>query len=72
MMASQPGHTSQSSAGAESNAGSTWPASAKGLPPSVPLPSTAVLRGHKSVSIEHEGVIYRLQVTKLGKLILTK
>ncbi|OQW90076.1 MAG: hypothetical protein BWK72_02335 [Rhodoferax ferrireducens] len=31
-----------------------------------------VLRGHKSVSIEHEGVIYRLQVTKLGKLILTK
>jgi len=24
------------------------------------------------VSIAHEGVIYRLQVTKLGKLILTK
>ena len=37
-----------------------------------PLSSAAVLRGQKSVSIEHQGVIYRLQVTKLGKLILTK
>ncbi len=37
-----------------------------------PLPSAAVLRGQKSVAIEHQGVIYRLQVTKLGKLILTK
>ena len=38
----------------------------------VPLPSSAILKGKKSVSIEHQGVIYRLQVTKLGKLILTK
>jgi hemin uptake protein HemP len=36
------------------------------------LDSAALLRGHKSVSIAHEGVTYRLQVTKLGKLILTK
>ncbi len=39
---------------------------------SAPMPSSAVLRGQKSVSIEHQGVIYRLAVTKLGKLILTK
>jgi hemin uptake protein HemP len=37
-----------------------------------PLPSADLLRGNKSVAIEHQGVIYRLQVTKLGKLILTK
>ena len=37
-----------------------------------PLPSAKLLGGNKSVAIEHQGVIYRLQVTKLGKLILTK
>lgn len=36
------------------------------------LSSAAVLQGQKSVAIEHLGTIYRLQVTKLGKLILTK
>mgnify|MGYP001183212277 CR=1 FL=1 len=36
------------------------------------LSSAAVLKGQKSVAIEHLGTIYRLQVTKLGKLILTK
>ncbi|MDP2371528.1 hemin uptake protein HemP [Rhodoferax sp.] len=36
------------------------------------LPSSALLRGQKSVQIEHQGLIYRLQETKLGKLILTK
>lgn len=36
------------------------------------LPSSALLQGHKSVLIEHQGLIYRLQETKLGKLILTK
>ena len=37
-----------------------------------PLPSSALLRGQKSVTIQHQGEIYRLQLTKLGKLILTK
>lgn len=37
-----------------------------------PVPSAALLRGQKSVAIEHEGSVYRLQLTKLGKLILTK
>ena len=36
------------------------------------LSSAAVLQGQKSVTITHLGEIYRLQVTKLGKLILTK
>ena len=34
--------------------------------------SESLLRGKKSVSIVHNGAIYRLQATKLGKLILTK
>ncbi len=37
-----------------------------------PLHSIDLLKGRKSVAIEHEGLIYRLQLTKLGKLILTK
>ena len=45
---------------------------AEGTLMSSPLPSSVVLRGQKSVAIEHQGSIYRLQVTKLGKLILTK
>jgi hemin uptake protein HemP len=39
----------------------------------VPLvESTELLRGSKSVGIMHNGSLYRLQATKLGKLILTK
>ena len=34
--------------------------------------SAALMRGHKTVHIAHNGSIYRLQATKLGKLILTK
>ncbi|MBP9940301.1 MAG: hemin uptake protein HemP [Comamonas sp.] len=34
--------------------------------------SELLLRGKKSVSIVHNGATYRLQSTKLGKLILTK
>ncbi|MDO8263301.1 MAG: hemin uptake protein HemP [Gallionella sp.] len=37
-----------------------------------PVQSTDLLKGQKSVVIEHNGSIYRLQATKLGKLILTK
>jgi len=38
----------------------------------VMLSSESLLRGQKSVAIVHNGAIYRLQATKLGKLILTK
>lgn len=34
--------------------------------------STELLRGNKTVGILHNGSLYRLQATKLGKLILTK
>ena len=34
--------------------------------------STDLLKGQKSVCIEHNGSVYRLQTTKMGKLILTK
>lgn len=36
------------------------------------VPSTVLLQGGKAVEINHNGAIYRLQSTKLGKLILTK
>lgn len=36
------------------------------------LDSQSLLQGQGSVAILHHGVIYRLQATKLGKLILTK
>ena len=31
-----------------------------------------IFRNRRSVSIEHNGEIYRLQLTRAGKLILTK
>ena len=34
--------------------------------------SEALLRGQRSISIRHNGEVYRLQATRLGKLILTK
>ncbi|WP_280190685.1 hemin uptake protein HemP [Delftia sp. PS-11] len=36
------------------------------------LDSTLLLNGQKAVTIVHNGTPYRLQATKLGKLILTK
>ncbi len=41
--------------------------------PSAPsFDSMSLLRGSKVVEIAHNGSVYRLQATKLGKLILTK
>ena len=34
--------------------------------------SAELLRGQKTVEISHNGATYRLQATRLGKLILTK
>ncbi|RGE44068.1 hemin uptake protein HemP [Comamonas testosteroni] len=36
------------------------------------LDSASLLNGQKAVTIVHNGTPYRLQATKLGKLILTK
>jgi hemin uptake protein HemP len=44
----------------------------KPWPTDAPLPSEALLRGHKTVEISHNGAVYRLQATRQGKLILTK
>lgn len=37
-----------------------------------PLPSEHLLQGRRVVEIAHNGEVYRLQATRLGKLILTK
>lgn len=36
------------------------------------LRSEALLQGRREVEIEHAGQVYRLRLTALGKLILTK
>jgi hemin uptake protein HemP len=36
------------------------------------LPSEVLLQGRRLVEIVHNGEVYRLQATRLGKLILTK
>lgn len=46
--------------------------SAASMPSQAPLHSDDLLQGQKTVSIVHNGATYRLQATKLGKLILTK
>ena len=40
--------------------------------PGCALNSVDLLQGQKTVAITHNGFIYRLQATRLGKLILTK
>ncbi len=37
-----------------------------------PVPSTTLLQGRSVVQIEHNGALYQLRSTRLGKLILTK
>ncbi|MBV7457462.1 hemin uptake protein HemP [Acidovorax sp. sif1233] len=40
--------------------------------PTAAVDSSSLLQGQKAVAISHNGSVYRLQATKLGKLILTK
>ena len=47
-----------------------WPASLR--TEASPVDSLALLQGQRTVTISHNGEIYRLQETRLGKLILTK
>ena len=45
---------------------------ARPQPEQVGISSLDILRGQKAVEINHNGLIYKLQATRLGKLILTK
>ncbi|MFC5384708.1 hemin uptake protein HemP [Aquamicrobium segne] len=36
------------------------------------LTSDAILRGQREIGIEHDGALYRLKLTRQGKLILNK
>ena len=47
-------------------------AAAEATRPAPLLESAELLKGGKAVGILHNGSLYRLQATKLGKLILTK
>lgn len=53
-------------------AGSEGASTADVLPSVAAVDSSALLQGQKAVAISHNGSVYRLQATKLGKLILTK
>ncbi|MBO9680907.1 MAG: hemin uptake protein HemP [Acidovorax sp.] len=44
----------------------------QGEMPAGAVDSNELLKGQKAVTIVHNGSLYRLQATKLGKLILTK
>lgn len=50
------------------------PTAATAMPQQLPpaIPSQQLLQGQAAVYITHNGVTYRLQATKQGKLILTK
>ena len=48
----------------------TQPANSE--PRRAPLSSEQLLQGRRIVEIAHNGEVYRLQATRLGKLILTK
>lgn len=41
-------------------------------PTAAPVSSTMLLQGRSVVQIEHNGALYQLRSTRLGKLILTK
>jgi hemin uptake protein HemP len=58
--------TSQHSSGSPATSGFTQAAAQS------PVHSDALLRGRKTVHIAHNGMLYTLQATKQGKLILTK
>jgi hemin uptake protein HemP len=61
----QPSESASSSPCAEAN-----PSPESLAPPSVN--STELLHGHRELLIHHEGEVYRLRLTKTGKLILNK
>jgi hemin uptake protein HemP len=47
-------------------------ARATALRPTRTIVSAAVFKGETEIGIEHHGELYRLRITRQGKLILTK
>ncbi len=64
--------TSPATAGRRTLAPTSADVGADAVAASAPVPSDDLLQGRKAVEISHNGSVYRLQATKLGKLILTK
>ncbi len=62
----------QAAAAPQAGAPSAVEAAAADLQRPPLISSETLLRGHRSVEISHLGVLYRLQATRQGKLILTK
>ncbi|WP_081771197.1 hemin uptake protein HemP [Methylibium sp. T29] len=52
--------------------GPAVPCTAATAPPAPQVHSAALLQGRNVVHIEHNGALYQLRSTRLGKLILTK
>lgn len=48
------------------------PTRATALRPTRTIVSAAVFKGETEIGIEHHGELYRLRITRQGKLILTK
>jgi len=42
------------------------------LPPTETIPSSALFQDRREITIAHEGALYRLRITRQGKLILNK
>jgi hemin uptake protein HemP len=57
---------------AHSERPATLPAGASPMHSTDALDSRDLLQGRKTITIAHNGTLYRLQATRLGKLILTK
>ncbi len=67
-----PGQPSAASHQSSQEAKSSPSAAFEGSVPSSGVNSRDILKGEKAVAISHNGLTYRLQATRLGKLILTK
>lgn len=67
-MAAQPDETEADTLEPASDAGRDQPERPRGAP----IPSSELLQGRCCLEISHNGMVYRLHVTRMGKLILTK
>lgn len=57
---------------ADARGATAMPAIGTHEPRRQPVASEQLLQGRRVVEISHNGEVYRLQATRLGKLILTK